>query len=116
MYLSFWLKMSRNLKRERCGRQIAIPDLVPALLCGCADRMPFEIRTDRHRRCLIEKNEHLWRVSRLFIETADSKLDNRFDLFPVQPVEPFHDVVDTGSGLDVLKDRRWISLLTGYPF
>jgi hypothetical protein len=37
-------------------------------------------------------------VSGFFIETADGELDNRLDLFAVKPVEPFHDVVDAGSG------------------
>src|SRR5580693_46917 len=71
----------------------------------CPDGVVFEIRTDRHRRSLIEKNpRRLWRVSGRFIETAGGKLNNRLDLFAVQPVEPFHNVVDIGPRFQIFED------------
>ena len=67
----------------RHGQQVAVPQLVPALLCRRADGMVFEKRTDWHRRCLIENNPHLLRVSGRFIQATNGELDNRLDLFPV---------------------------------
>jgi hypothetical protein len=45
-------------------------------------------------------------VSGLFVKTARRELDNGLDLFAVESVEPFHDVVDAGTGLDILENRR----------
>src|ERR1022692_757219 len=44
------------------------------------------------------------RVNGHFVETARGKLDNRLDLFAVQPVEPLHDVVYIGPGFQILED------------
>src|ERR1700679_2232970 len=38
------------------------------------------------------------------IETSCSELDDGSHLVPVQPVKPFHDVVDVGSGFEILKN------------
>ena len=75
-----------------------------ALLRCCADGVACKIRTDRYRRCLIENDKHLRDASGRFIETADGELDYCLDLFAVQTVEPFHDVVDIGSGFDIFEN------------
>src|SRR5579862_210218 len=70
--------------------------------------MAFERRANRNRRCLIEKNPHLLRnlrrVSGWLIETAGGEFDHRLHLFPVQPIEPFHNVVDIGPGFQIFED------------
>jgi len=89
----------------RCCEQIAVSEFAPALLRRGAKAMALEIRTDRHRRCLIEKDPHPLRsVHGVFFETAGGELDYRFDLFAVEAIEPFHNVVDIGSGFQVFKD------------
>src|SRR5579862_4433202 len=77
--------------------------------CWAAVRTVWlERRTDRNRRCLIEKNPHLLRnlrrVSGWLIETAGGEFDHRLHLFPVQPIEPFHNVVDIGPGFQIFED------------
>jgi hypothetical protein len=42
-------------------------------------------------------------VFRGLIETTSGKLDYGFNLLAVQPIEPFHNVVDTRSGFKVLE-------------
>jgi len=86
------------------SRQITIRQLIPALLCRCSNCMALEVLTDWDGRSLIENNSHLWRVGRGFIETTDGELDYRLHLISVQPLEPFHDVVNIGSGFQIFED------------
>jgi hypothetical protein len=44
-------------------------------------------------------------VSGRLVETACGKLDDSPDLIPVQPVKPFHDVVDAGPSFQILENR-----------
>src|SRR5580700_7639532 len=48
----------------------------------------------------------LRRESRRSVETARGEFNHRLDLLPVQFLKPFHDVVDTGPGSDILEDCR----------
>jgi hypothetical protein len=59
---------------------------------------------DRYGRGLVEQNPHLARVLRRLVETAGGKLDDGFHLLAVKSIEPFHDIVNTGSGFEVLED------------
>src|SRR6516164_6935440 len=38
------------------------------------------------------------------VKAAGGKLDNSFNLLAVQPLKPFHDAVDVGSGFQIFKD------------
>jgi hypothetical protein len=51
---------------------------------------------------VFKEDEHL-SVSGSF-ETACSKIQDCYDLFPRQ-VEPFHDVLDAGSRFEIFEDR-----------
>src|SRR6202163_2572474 len=66
--------------------------------------MAFQMGTNCHRRCLVEKDAHLWRVGGRFIKAAGCKLDNGLDLFAVETVKPLHNVVDVGPGFQILED------------
>src|SRR5581483_4943341 len=79
---------------------------VPALLPGSFDGVTFQKLPERHGRCLIEQDQHLRGIFRASVEAAGRKFDHRLDLFALQTVEPFQDVVDIGARLEVLEDSR----------
>ncbi len=88
----------------RCVPRIAILERIPCLL-GCrADRVAYEVRTDWHRRCLIENNKHLRRVGGFSVKATGGEFYNRFHLLTVEAVEPFHNVVNIGASLQIFKD------------
>src|SRR6266403_5049073 len=72
--------------------------------CAAVRSVEFEIRAGWNRRSLIENDPHLRHVCGRLIETADGELDNRLDLFAIEPVEPFHDVVYIGPSFQIFED------------
>jgi len=93
---------------ESCGfgsiEKIAVFQAIPALLSGGPNGVSFQEGSNGKWNSLIEENEHSGRTVRRLFEAACSELDHCLDLPAIEAVEPFHDLVDAGSGGDVLED------------
>jgi hypothetical protein len=87
MFLSV-VKKTANPRTFRRFQQFAVLEFAPSVLKGCAYRVLLEIVADRYLRRLIKKNQHLGHKGRCLIEGASGKLYHRFDLVPVNPLEP----------------------------
>jgi len=59
-----------------------------------------------HRRALVEENQHSAanRRRRSRVKAAGGKFDSRLNLLAIQPLKPFHDVLDIGSGFQIFED------------
>jgi hypothetical protein len=54
-------------------------------------------------------------VSGGLVETTCGEFDDGSHLVPVQPVKPFHDVDDVGSGFEILKNGYGTGLRIAKP-